>query len=85
MIMNVKIKHVYNKSINASMYYSLQHPSMKDGDDGAVMTATIYNAPSPEDALHQVNKTIFVNKLCSCDYDELGPGRIVERNKLWEN
>jgi hypothetical protein len=80
--MNIKIKHVYNRATNTSMYYSLQHPSMADGDDGSVITATIRNAPSPEDALHQVNKTTFVGKLHSCDYNELGPGRIVKRNEL---
>ena len=73
--MNVKIKHNYSNGAS-SMNFSLQHPNCSDGDDGRVITATIYNAPSAAKALHASRIVIFFPKLKSCDYSQLKPGRI---------
>jgi len=75
--MDVKIKHVYGDSEDAAQAYYPQHPRAKDGDDGRVITATIRNAPSVADAVRAANESIFVSRLHSCDYSELGAGRIV--------
>lgn len=76
--MNVKIKHVYGgTNENAAMNYALQNPNMADGDDGRVITATIFNAPSAEAAITAANSSVFVGKLKSVDFSQLGPGKIV--------
>jgi len=75
--MDVRIKHVYGRSEGAAMRYSLQHPGIPDGDDGCVRTATIFDAPSAQEALIVANSTIFPKGLISCNYDILGAGHII--------
>jgi hypothetical protein len=75
--MDIKIKHVYGASEQSAAGFSLQHPSSPDGDDGRVCTATITDAPSSAAALTAINQTVFPSGLKSCNYSNLGIGRIV--------
>lgn len=81
--MDAKIKHVYGRTEDAAICYSPQNPTMPDGDDGIVITATIFNAPSLAAALIAANATAFWPKLVSCDFADLGSGKIIKEPKIW--
>ena len=74
--MDVKIKHNYSNAASA-LNFSLQNPGVPDGDNGRVITATVYDAPKHFLALFNANRTVFVNGLHSCSYADLGLGKII--------
>lgn len=75
--MNVKIKHIYGCTESVATRFSLQNSSVPDGDDGRVITATIFNAPSKREALEAANFCVFFPKLRSIGYSRLYKGRII--------